>query len=335
MKVENDRLKELLFKLGVRRLGRIAEELGISRSTVIARFKRLVEAGYVEVYRDVDYTLLGLTPMEVEVSAAARVRDVERIFRGFWIFRGVLLGFDGEVCILYRAVPPAGHREEILRRLEESFPKAVRAFRVAGWFHPVNGTVADWVTELAERVRRSPKSLPRRLALRDPVPRPLMKDELDAKVLRHLELRPTARFSEIARSLRVPSRIIRYHYKAHLENPGVVGPPKARWGLYSAGLGHLTLNLRLGFRSEERMARFVNALDGLAPAAYVSRLFDEMIVSLDVAIEPAQLISLLKALRELRKSGYLASYIIRVLEDVKFRAPPYGKLRVRAGRWRL
>ena len=262
-----------LWEIGPRNLSRVARTVGVHRRTLESRIENMKANPifFLRMHASVYHTNIGLRKAVVFLEANPGMEQL--LFdclsvNDFWLYVCRSYGI-GEGCTAVYAVP-AEHCHELeefiyeLKRLDVArdvhiyWSTCFQGGRITlNWFDNNSGrwTFAwdEWVKEVQTQKTDLPYTL---VESKSYVNRG---DEIDIKMLEHLEYDATRSLTEIARNLGISRQLARFHYKEHLLERNLIEGYEVfvmRYGSSPSVMVYFAIT----FHSYETFAKFAKSL---------------------------------------------------------------------------
>ncbi|MCW3981743.1 MAG: hypothetical protein NWE81_01305 [Candidatus Bathyarchaeota archaeon] len=328
------RILEAVGAEGPRNLVSVARKLGIKKSTLYSRLRRLKPLIFLSV--NVYHTFIGLRKSCV---LARSVQGKENLLfesmkaHDYWLYVFRCYG-EIEGCFGVYATPPE-HQTEF-----ESFVKALELGGVAQstelfWstcFHTVNPTTrwfdeesARWVfpwNEWVKETGREKTDLP--YTLKDPDGFPQRADYTDVFILKELEADATRSLKSIARRLETTLQNVKYHFDKHVVARRLIEGYQVISFPFDVEKSDFFV-LILTFPNEIDLARFARSLFDKPFARTIGKVHGKASLIVQVNLPRAEFRRFTDALSRLINIGQLVSYryLIQDLRHLSRETIPY------------
>ncbi|HLE75904.1 MAG TPA: winged helix-turn-helix transcriptional regulator [Candidatus Bathyarchaeia archaeon] len=268
----NAKIIEALSRHDPRNIVAIAKSVDLPNSTVAFRIKKLMKKIDLEVNARVDFNKLGL----------ARAFVFAEAFPGRWNTLWDALEDLGYLTYItkcygrfYGCYSIFAFPADCKRKLKEYFDEAKRFKAISNFLffwttnlcevHP-NFDSYDfkkkrWIFQwekLMEEIRNASDHLSEKLL--DPKDYPIMADERDLVLLRHLEKNGVLTFKELAKTAKMSPRNVAYRYKKHLIERKLISDHMVWFLPYPYQISDIC-SFVIEFENEKALAKFANSLD--------------------------------------------------------------------------
>lgn len=310
---------EGLAKYGPRNITKVAKKLNIPRGTALSRIKRMSSSLYLRLLATVYHTNLGMKKAVVFAKATPGQEDglLDCMKANkFFIYISRCYGkFEGCVAVY---VIPKEHTKEF-----ENFLQELKKLEVAQdvkllWstcFHTVNRTRKwydcfseawifpwdKWIEEIYSKEAELPYTLI------DPKDFPLNADETDLFIVKELEKDATISLAAIARKLNTTLQNVRYHYKKHVIEQGIIEAFQIAVFPFERTSSDM-LFFVFRFSSKKKMAKFANSLLDKPFVNIVGKILGENAIVVQAYLPRVEFRNFVDALSKLIRTGFLQSY---------------------------
>lgn len=316
--------------VGPRNLTKVAEKVGIDRSSLRFRIKTLMSPFfYLRFFANVYHTNMGLKKAVVFVNAMPGYESI--LFdclkaNEFWIYLSRFYGL-GEGCLGIYTIPK-GYESQFARFIEEMKRQKVaknaeivwstcfqRAFLGNECFDEKEQTWIfnwdEWIHEIESERTQLPYTL------KDPEDFPILGDETDVFILKELEKDATIDFSELAKKLGVSTEAARYRYGKLMKHNLIEG---TEIFLFPFGIENTELYFfKFDFDSQEKMAKFATSLLHKPFASVVGKVLSEYAIIAGIRLPKAEFRKFIDAISELSQRGFIHNFKY-VIQDLRKRA---------------
>lgn len=331
-----------LWEIGPRNLSKVAQNVGIHRRTLESRIEHMKSDPrfFLRMHTSVYHTNIGLRKAVVFLEANPGMEQL--LFdclpiNQFWLYVCRSYGM-GEGCTAVYAVP-AEHCHELeefiyeLKRLDVArdvhiyWSTCFQGGRITlNWFDNKSGRWAfawdEWVKEVQTQKTDLPYTL---VESKSYVNRG---DEIDIKMLEHLEYDATRSLTEIARNLGISRQLARFHYREHLLGRNLIEGFEVfvmRYGSSPSVMVYFAIT----FHSYKTFAKFARSLLDKFFVLTMGKNLGENCLIVEVFLPPEEFRKFVEVLSTMTKMKLVKSYNYAI-QDLRIRcrqtiSPPLFK----------
>lgn len=310
---------DALAKYGPRNVTEVARQLGIPAETLRKRLKNLRSQFFLRFNANLYHTNLGLKKAVVFAEAIPGYEDL--LFNSlktndFWIYVCRCYGmFEGCVGIFPIPEDHCAEFEQFLGELEKlAIARNVQFFwstcfqsvqSRCTWFDQNSQTWNFQWDKWIEEIKSEEIELPYTLV--DPESFPIKADEMDLFILKELEKDATVRFTKIAEMLDVPPQLVRYHYRNHLIERGLIEDFQVTIFHFGRAVSEFLFFI-FNFDNAEKLAKFTSSLLDKPFAVALGKILDRNALYGYLYLPKSEFRRFLDALSKLIQKEVLQSY---------------------------
>lgn len=268
----NAEILEALGRHDPRNIALIAESIGLPRSTVAYRVKKLIKYNNLEINTRVDFSNLGL--MKGIVLAEALPGKWDALWKALESldYLTYLTKCYGKIYGCYGIFAfPVEYKKELENYLDEAKRLQALSHYSLFWitnlcevppnYYWYNFKERKWIfqwQQWIEEIKNASERLPKKLL--EPKAYPIMADETDLRLLRELEKNGTIGFRELAKVLGITPQGVAYRYYKHLIERDIITDHSIAIFPYPYKISMVSTFI-IEFEDEKALAKFTNCLD--------------------------------------------------------------------------
>jgi len=315
----NAKIIEGLGKYGPRNTVSLAKSIGLPRSTVAFRIKKLKKNVDLEVNARVDFTKLGLKrAIVIAETLPGKWNKLWEVFENLR-YLTYLTKCHGRFygCYAIFAFPV-----EYKAKLKEYFEEAKRLKALSryllfwitnlcevypnfDWFNFKEKKWAfewsKWVEEISKASERLPE------CLIDPKEYPIMADGKDLLILRELEKNGMIEFNELAKIISITPQSAAHRYYKHILKRNLVIDYDVKYFPYSYQISD-TCIFFIGFKDEKALAKFGNTLDDKPFVLSYGKVLGENTLIANTYTPKAEFRNLIESLERLAEMNFVKNF---------------------------
>jgi len=321
------KILEGLGRYGPRNIVEVARKLGIPRSTVLSRIRRMSSFFYLRMSANIYHTHLGLRKGVVFAEAMPGYEELLlncMQANDFHIYLSRCYGmFEG--CLGVYVIPNG--KESMFKQFVQEMEKLGASRKVevcwstcfqtvnrtSNWFDPQSQTwVFPW-NEWIDEIQTEGTDLP--CTLTDPKDFPMKADEIDLFIIKELEKDATIRLVDIAKKLHMSLPRVKYHYERHVVGLGLI----ECFQIFVFPFDRDEYDMfyfRFEFSDDEKMAKFSLALLDKPFVNAVGKVLGKNAILANLYLPRLEFRRFIDSLSKLIGSGFLQGYDY-IIQDVR------------------
>jgi DNA-binding Lrp family transcriptional regulator len=310
---------EALGKYGPRNILKIANQLGISESTIRYRVNNMIKRGLLRLYTNVYHTFIGLKKVLVLADVNKKYINLIEDFMAvndFWAYTSKIHGCKEGVLALY--ILPVRYVKKLIDYIDKLINyNLINSYEIfySTCFHRVNPNMTwfdlkrnEWVFKwktIINEVKNSPITLP--YTLRDPDDFPILGDEMDIFILKELERNAIVSFREIAKKAGTTPQNVYYHYHQHIIPNRLIEDFQVYLRKFDLNCSVLPYFI-IDFVDYNSFAKAANVLRNKPFVEVLGKILGKNTLFVSANLPLSEFVNMLNTLNEMIEMGYIKEY---------------------------